>query len=282
MFQVQSEYLKLRCEQLEGLVNGPRETSYKDDDIEMELGTSLDSSLAREPRPEDLLIPNVGITPRSEPVLQRPENEGTGLNRSLFLSNEAVARIAAARDDDSAHREREFRSAQRHYTTTGERPRKSETDRRCMAALINVNGLEAYALLDLGSTTISVTHDFARVAKLKVMQLENPVALQLGTVGSRSMINFGAKTRIELGPIQEDDAYLDVVNIDRYDMIVGTTFMRTHSFVLDFARDELSTRGQLIPTLTAGQEDLMVAKRRASRTRTPATADTRPPVRVNH
>jgi predicted aspartyl protease len=53
-----------------------------------------------------------------------------------------------------------------------------------MAALVKVNGIEAYALLDTGSTTMSITHDFAHVAKLSMIQLENPVPLQLGTIGS--------------------------------------------------------------------------------------------------
>jgi hypothetical protein len=144
-----------------------------------------------------------------------------------------------------------------------------------MAALIKVNGLQAYTLLDSGSTTVSVTHDFARVAKLDVMQLENPVPLQLGTVGSRSMINFGTKTRLELGPVLEHDAYLDVVNIDRYDMIVGTPFMRKHGLVLNFADDTLNINGKVIETLTSGQEDLMLAKRRAQRARTPPTSGAR-------
>jgi predicted aspartyl protease len=127
-----------------------------------------------------------------------------------------------------------------------------------MAVLIKINGLEAYALLDSGSTTISVTHDFARVAKLSVLQLENPVALQLGTVGSRSMINYGTKAQIELGPIKENDAYLDVVNIDRYDMIIGTPFMRKHKFVLDFGLNAFSVCGQTLRPMTSGQEDLML------------------------
>jgi len=53
-----------------------------------------------------------------------------------------------------------------------------------MAALVKVNGLKAYALLDLGSMTVSIMHNFAHVAKLNVMQSENPVLLQLGMVGS--------------------------------------------------------------------------------------------------
>jgi len=109
-----------------------------------------------------------------------------------------------------------------------------------MAALVKVNGLEAYALLDTGSTAILISHDFAQVVKLKVFQLENPILLQLGTVGSHSMINFGARSCVELGTISDDDAYLDVVNIDRYNMIVGIPFLRKHRFILDFDQDILS------------------------------------------
>ena len=144
---------------------------------------------------------------------------------------------------------------------------KSDCDCRCMATLIKVNGLEAYALLDSGSTTISITHDFACIAKLNVMQLDNPVALQLGTVGSRSMINFGSRTSLELGPIKDSNAYLDVVNIDRYDMIIGTPFMQKHGLILDFSRDNLSYQGQAIPTLSAGQEDLMITRKRSTQGR---------------
>ena len=83
-----------------------------------------------------------------------------------------------------------------------------------MVVLIKVNGLEAYALLDSGSMTILVTHNFARVAKLSVLQLENPVALQLRTIRSWFIINYGTKAQVKLSPIREDDAYLDVINID--------------------------------------------------------------------
>ena len=121
-----------------------------------------------------------------------------------------------------------------------------------MVVLVKINGLEAYALLDPDSTTVLVMHDFVHMAKLEVMQLENPVPLQLGMVGSCSMINFGTKTRLELGPINDHDTYLDAINIDRYNMIVGTPFMHKHGLMLNFADDTLSTKGEIIKTLTSG------------------------------
>ena len=129
-----------------------------------------------------------------------------------------------------------------------------------MAIHVKVNGLDAYALLDSGCTTVSITHNFAQVAKLRVTQLENPVTLQLGTVGSRLMINFGAISRLELGTIKDDNAYMDVVNIDRYNMIIGIPFMCKHGFVLDFDKDCLLVRRQALQPLTISQEDLLMAK----------------------
>ena len=150
---------------------------------------------------------------------------------------------------------------------TGEHPPKTDSNRRYMVALVKVNGLEAYALLDSSSTTMSITNNFARVAKLSVLQLENPVTLQLGTIGSWSMINYGTKAQIELGPIKEDDAYLNIVNIDQYDMIIGTPFMRKHKFVVDFGHNTFSVCGQAICPMTSGQEDLMIIWKQRSQTR---------------
>jgi hypothetical protein len=266
------KYMQLQARnlELEELLD-ERQPNQASVDAEMRI-TSIVGTPDR-PTQTSSLNTGVGTINREEPArLQRPPEDP-----HPHLSTDAVARLAAARDDNIL-RDREFRASQNHKTETGERPPSVSKDRRCMAVLLKVNGLEAYALLDSGSTTVSITQDFARVAKVKIKELENPVPLQLGTVGSRSMINFGATTRLELGPITDNDAYLDVVNIDRYDMIVGTPFMRKHGLVLDFEKDTLSKRGTPITTLTAGQEDLMLAKRRTTRAREP----TRQPARATN
>jgi Aspartyl protease/Zinc knuckle len=257
---------------------------HDDGDIQMRSETTSEADDLSEIRSTDSIDP----VPRTVGLIQGPQINGiidarNGTDNQAvptykFTQNDdnneiTIIRIAAARDDDQS-KDREFRSAQRRTYATGERPRSSKSDRRCMAALIKVNGLEAYALLDSGSTTVSVTHDFARVAKLDVTQLENPIALQLGTVGSRSVINFGAKASLTLGPIRDDDAYLDVVNIDRYDMIIGTPFMRKHELVMDFGHNTLSYHDQIVPTLSAGQEDLMISRKRAARERPSAPGGT--------
>ena len=267
---IQKEYFKLE-EKLIG-IQPKKAPSTTDEDVQMRSTTPVRSTPEYPERdgPEGSLSTGVRAWPRNEPMTIRRPDPNT----------DEVAQLAVVREDANVAPEREFRAAQRRTYDNGERPKTSESDRRCMAALVKVNGLEAYTLLDSGSTNVSVTHDFARVANLKVMQLENPVTLQLGTVGSRSIINFGTRTRVELGPVREDNAYMDVVNIDRYDMIIGTPFMRRHGLLLDFGTDTLRQQDTVIPTLTLGQEDLMLTKKRATRTRVLPAAKERTPHNV--
>jgi hypothetical protein len=152
----------------------------------------------------------------------------------LHLSKITITRIATICDEDQS-RDREFRLAQCCTYMTGERLCSSDSNCRCIATLIKVNGLKAYVLLDSESTTVSITHNFACIAKLNVMHLENLIVLQLGTVSSRSIINFGSRASLELGLIKDSDTHLDVVNIDRYDMIISTPFICKHGLLLDFS-----------------------------------------------
>jgi hypothetical protein len=85
------------------------------------------------------------------------------------------------------------------------------------------------------------------------------------------MINYGTRACLEIGPIIENDAYMDVVNLDWYDMILGTPFMCKHSLVLDFSRNALSAQNMMITMITIGQEDLMLAKRRVIHARATTT-----------
>ncbi|KAI0026957.1 hypothetical protein K488DRAFT_7303, partial [Vararia minispora EC-137] len=88
-----------------------------------------------------------------------------------------------------------------------------------------LGGLDAYLLLDSGSTGSSLTPDFVRVSGLKPFALEEPIPLFLGCAGSRSTIQFGTFADVHCGPIQSKDEYFDVVNVDRYDGIISVPFL---------------------------------------------------------
>jgi hypothetical protein len=94
------------------------------------------------------------------------------------------------------------------------------------------------------------------------------VPLQLGTVGSRSKINFGLFTSFEIGKAIGNH-YFNVVNIDRYDAILGTVFMRKHSIVLDFERDEVHVQGTILETVIEGESTFRQARRYAMRPHPP-------------
>ncbi|TFK59358.1 hypothetical protein BDN72DRAFT_743408, partial [Pluteus cervinus] len=117
-----------------------------------------------------------------------------------------------------------------------------------LASIVKVGGLEAWALWDTGSTTTGITPAFAQVADIQVDQLVDPHVLQLGTVGSRSFINYGADVEMDL-PGFHGKAYVDVANFDRYDMIIGTPFMRKLGVHLDFERNEIVVNGIAHPAL---------------------------------
>ena len=145
----------------------------------------------------------------------------------------------------------------------GTRPSRTSKDNRCLTAFIKINGFKAFVLFDSGSTADAISPDFARIAKLPIFQLENPVTLQLGTKGSRLRISFGCTTSYSLSPDNSvsETEYFDIANIDRYDAVIGTVFMRRHSISLHFSDDTVRVNGKSIPTLEEGEESAEIARR---------------------
>jgi hypothetical protein len=157
-----------------------------------------------------------------------------------------------------------------------ERPKRKAADIRPLVGFSTIKGQKAFTLFDSGCTADAVSPELARIANLKVHPLENPVPLQLGTVGSRSKINYGVTAPLEYGPLKSDSEYFDVVNIDRYDAIIGIPLMRKHDIVLEPARNCVKVRGTPTPALSEGEEDKEMARRyamRQSRDRLPKSSE---------
>lgn len=152
------------------------------------------------------------------------------------------------------------RSATRPVWPSGPRPHYPSADTYCLSGYVTINGLEALTLFDSGSTSLSLTNDFARVARVPLVTLTNPVRIQLGCVGSRSSINFGANVHLEYGPIDEE-IYVDIVNIERYDMILGVPWLYRHGISLDFEHRSLLYRGEPMLLLSPGEETRAVSQR---------------------
>ena len=130
---------------------------------------------------------------------------------------------------------------------------RPQRDFKCMTTYVEINGLRGLALLDSGSSIDCISPDFARVAKVKAFALEKPVGLQLGCVGSRSSINFGVRTDVNIGR-HSQKLYMDVVNIDHYDVILGVPSLQQYGTQLDFAKEVIVISGDEIPSLQVGEE----------------------------
>jgi len=116
-------------------------------------------------------------------------------------------------------------------------------EKRCLAMYVDVGGCEAWALWDLGSTTTGITPVFT---KISVFPLSNPHILQLGTIGSHSLVNYGTEVKVQASGTNSI-IYMDIANFNRYDMIIGTPFMRKNKVHLDFENDRIVINGVATP-----------------------------------
>lgn len=142
-----------------------------------------------------------------------------------------------------------------------DRWRRSKAYESCLAAFVVINGMEAFALFDSGSSADTISPDFAQVSDTRIHTLEKPIPLQLGTVGSRASINYGTWTSVELGDRLVDRYYLDVVNIDRYDAILGAPFMREFGVRLDFQANSIVVGETAIEALLPEEEAALLKGR---------------------
>ena len=110
----------------------------------------------------------------------------------------------------------------------------------------------------------SITPEFAFITKAKQIKLEEQVTLQLGCVGSRSKISYSTKAPMDVGGVKEK-TYFDLVNIDRYDCIIGTPFMNAHGVCLDFGNHCVFMKGEGIQALSFNEEQKYVDKMKTIR-----------------
>ena len=143
-----------------------------------------------------------------------------------------------------------------------DRPRRSKAYESCLATYVEINGMEAFTLFDSGSSADAISPDFAQVSDTRIHTLDRPVPLQLGTVGSRASINYGVRTSVEFGSRKEEKYYLDVINIDRYDAILGAPFMRRFGIRLDFESNSIIVGDMAIRAFLPEEEATLLKGRK--------------------
>ncbi|KAG6870486.1 hypothetical protein C0995_012688 [Termitomyces sp. Mi166 len=78
-----------------------------------------------------------------------------------------------------------------------QRPQYTPQEKECLVTYVEVNGYPAWTLWDSGSTTMGITPQFAHVNAIHVHELSEHLMLQLSTVGSRAMVQFGVEVKIK-------------------------------------------------------------------------------------
>ncbi|KAG2009526.1 hypothetical protein CC2G_012450 [Coprinopsis cinerea AmutBmut pab1-1] len=146
-----------------------------------------------------------------------------------------------------------------------ERPGRRPEEKRFLIAKVSICGQSAITMFDSGSSTDSIRPAFAKVHDIPVHPLSKELKLQLATIASRASVNYGTWVNISYGSIKNSKEYVDVVNLDRYDAILGTPFMHKHGVVLDFKNSQILINGKAYPTLTEPEERELFARRSAMR-----------------
>ena len=105
--------------------------------------------------------------------------------------------------------------------------------------------MKGHCLIDSGCKGIMISPNFIRAAKIEPFLLDKPIGIQLAVTGSKSVINYGANATIKYNE-KESKEYFDIVNIDYYDAILGTPFLRKHEVVINFVNNCLRIKDKII------------------------------------
>ena len=98
-------------------------------------------------------------------------------------------------------------------------------DNQPISVFWEIGGIKAHCLIDSGCEGIMISPNFIRAAKIEPFLLDKPIGIQLVVTGSKSVINYGANANIKCEG-KELKGYFDIINIDYYDAILGTPFLR--------------------------------------------------------
>ena len=134
-----------------------------------------------------------------------------------------------------------------HRTRIKERsqPLQKCNDNQPISVFWEIGGVKAHCLIDSGCEGIMISPNFIRAAKIEPFPLDKPIGIQLAVTGSKSIINYGANTTIKYNK-EESKKYFNIVNIDYYDAILGTPFLRKHKVVIDFVNNCLKIKDDIV------------------------------------
>ena len=125
------------------------------------------------------------------------------------------------------------------------RPLQKHNDNQPISVFWEIGGIKAHCLIDSRCKGIMISPNFIRVAKIEPFPLDKQMGIQLAVTGSKSIINYGANTTIKYNE-KELKEYFNIVNIDYYDAILGTPFLRKHEVIIAFMNNCLKIKDKIV------------------------------------
>ena len=125
------------------------------------------------------------------------------------------------------------------------RPLQKCNDNQPISVFWEIDGTKAHCLIDSRCEGIMLSPNFIRVAKIEPFLLDKPIGIQLAVTGSKSVINYGANVTIKYEG-RGSKEYFDIINIDYYDAILGTSFLRKHEVIIDFMNNCLRLKDKIV------------------------------------
>lgn len=124
---------------------------------------------------------------------------------------------------------------------------------------IEINGHPVRALLDSGSLGDFISSTLVDQLSVTRENLTSPLSLHLAVQGSRSKVNSRATVKLKYQEIDETRTF-DVINLNNYDVILGTPWMYQHKVCLGFNPARIVIGSDEVLPLKAGLDTkLMVS-----------------------
>ncbi|CAA7257324.1 unnamed protein product [Cyclocybe aegerita] len=117
-----------------------------------------------------------------------------------------------------------------------------------------LGGHQVRALVDSGSQGDFISTTLVDQLQLRKEELPDPLKLQLAVQGSRSVIKYRVSARFQYESIDTSHTF-DVINLNNYDMILGTPWLYQHRVSIGFNPGHCSIGSSEPMPIRAGPED---------------------------
>jgi hypothetical protein len=118
----------------------------------------------------------------------------------------------------------------------------------CPTAVLKVNGIEAFVCFDSGSELDAISPNFVRAIRIKPIAKDTSVKICLAMRGSTSMTSYEVKVNLDLGDATMDHP-LEILNLDRWDMILGSYFCEHYNLHIDYENKTIKIGETMINAL---------------------------------